>query len=366
MDIRLLGTFEVWEGPVEVGLGGGTARRLFLALALEMGRVVPTERLVELLWDAPPETATEMVHVYVSRVRKALGVHAPALATASGGYVLRLADDTLDSVRFERLVKEAQRQTPLDPQAAVTLLREALELWRGRPLEDFPTYAVAVAEARRLEDRRLDALEALFDLELQLEMHADVVAEARPLTVDHPYRERLRGQLALALYRGGRKAEALDTLGELRAALAESRGVDPSPPLRLLERSILRDDPSLVEARATEHRQISGPGASLVITTPHARRLIALTGDRFTAGRGMDNDLVLEGDPLVSRRHLLLERQGLQWYASDRGSTNGTAVNGLPLEAGGRLLRHHDVMTVGAATLELHLTAEDSTTVREA
>jgi DNA-binding SARP family transcriptional activator len=244
IEFRLLGPLEVRAGGGAVELGRPKQRELLVLLLLHANRVVSRERLVDSLWgEDPPPTAVKAVQWYVSQLRKLLpdGM----LLTRAPGYLLEVEPDTVDLLRFERLVAEARSS---EPERAAGLLREALALWRGPPLAEFTQEEFARIEAGRLEDVRLAALEERIDADLALGRHGEVTAELEALVAEHPRRERLTGQLMLALYRSGRQAEALGAYREARAALEEV-GLEPGPELRQLERKILNQDPALAPAR---------------------------------------------------------------------------------------------------------------------
>ena len=176
----------------------------------------------------------------VHGLRKLLG--RDRIVSASAGYLLRVAPEELDVLQFEALVEKARGQTP---SAAAETLRLALSLWRGRPLADLPEAPFAQVEAGRLEEERLVALEARLEADLALGSDAELVGELESVIAEHPFRERLRAQLMLALYRSGRQAEALEAYREARELLVEELGVEPGAELRRLEQAILRQDPAL-------------------------------------------------------------------------------------------------------------------------
>ncbi|HJQ74150.1 MAG TPA: BTAD domain-containing putative transcriptional regulator, partial [Gaiellaceae bacterium] len=188
------------------------------------------------------------------------------LQTVSGGYVLRLGRDELDARRFEELAESARGAVDGDPERAASLLREALGLWRGPALADIPEETRRAAEADRLEELRLTALELRYDAELASGRHDAVVAELEALTAEHPYRERFLEQRLLALYRCGRQADALEVYRNARGVLAEELGLEPSPALQELERAILRQEPSLAapEAPTRATRPLPVPPTPLV------------------------------------------------------------------------------------------------------
>src|SRR5579864_5590133 len=228
LQVALLGALEVRIGGRPVALGTPKQRGLLALLALNANRVVPRERLVDGLWESPPDRAAESVQVYVSRLRKLLP--AGTLVTRSPGYLLAVPTEGVDVLRFERSLEEAWHAAP--PRAA-TLLREALELWRGSPLEELVEEPFARAERDRLQDLRLRALEARLDADLALGRDAELVGELTALIAEHPHRERLRAKLMLALYRAGRQPEALAAYRDARTALAEL-GLEPGLELRKL------------------------------------------------------------------------------------------------------------------------------------
>ena len=241
MEFRILGAVEVEAGDRLLDLGGSKQRGVLAMLVLRAGNVVSTEVLIDGLWgERPPATAAKSLQVYISRLRKALGEN--AIVTRSPGYLLAATPEEVDLARFERLVEDAQHEAP---EGAAALLRSALELWRGAALADLAGEPFARAEIARLEEQRLAALEDRIDADLALGRHPSVVAELEGLVRTHPYRERLRGQLMLALYRSGRQADALDAYRDARSALAEQLGLEPGHDLKDLERRILSQDPSL-------------------------------------------------------------------------------------------------------------------------
>jgi DNA-binding SARP family transcriptional activator/ABC-type branched-subunit amino acid transport system substrate-binding protein len=248
MEFRILGPLEVSEAGREVAVGGGKQRVVLALLLLHPNEVLSKDRLIDVLWgESPPPTAAKMLHNYVSQLRRALGGNGSpaALETRGNGYLLRLDRGERDVDRFEELLSRGRALGTDDPRAAADLLREALALWRGPPLADFTYEEFARVEIGRLEELRLSALEDRIDADLALGRHADLVAELRRLVGEHPLRERLRAQLMLALYRSGRRAEALEVYQDARRALLEERGLEPGGALRELEAGILREDPKL-------------------------------------------------------------------------------------------------------------------------
>jgi DNA-binding SARP family transcriptional activator/tetratricopeptide (TPR) repeat protein len=235
MDLRVLGPVEAVVDDHPVVIGAGKPRALLAMLALSEGSRVSSEALIDGLWgEAPPATAPKIVQVYVSQLRKVLGVggNGAEIVTRGRGYELRLGDGELDVRRFERLVAEG-------------LPREALALWRGPPLDDVATEPFAALEIRRLEELRLAAVEMAIDQDLAMGRHAEIVGELETLVAQEPLRERLHALRMLALYRSGRQAAALEAYRRARKALVDEVGVEPGPELRRLHEAILRQDPAL-------------------------------------------------------------------------------------------------------------------------
>jgi DNA-binding SARP family transcriptional activator len=238
---RLLGPLEAWDGDRQVDLGGQRQRSLLALLLLSANRVVPTDTLVDALWgEEPPRTATTSLHNAVSQLRRALGPD--VLQTRPPGYVLQVPPGGLDLVEFERLLERARSEPP---EQRSRTLREALSLWGGPALADVAFERFATDEVRRLEELRLVANEERLEADLAAGRAGDVVAELEGLVAHHPYRERLRALLMLALYRSNRQAEALQVFHDLRRVLDEELGLEPGPELRELHRRILVQDASL-------------------------------------------------------------------------------------------------------------------------
>ena len=224
LDFRLLGPLEVREGDVSLALGGRKQRTLLAILLLHANEVVSSDTLIHGLWgEHAPKTAGTALQVYVSNLRKLLPPE--RLETRTPGYMLRVEPEELDLARFERLAAKANGG---GPKAAATALDEALALWHGQPLADFASEPFAQAEIARLEELRMRAIEQRIDAELELGRHAELVGELEALVFEHPYRERLRQQLMLALYRSDRQTEALEAYRRARQALLEELGMSPA------------------------------------------------------------------------------------------------------------------------------------------
>jgi DNA-binding SARP family transcriptional activator len=242
MEFRLLGPLEVVEHDRLLALGGVKQRSLLAILLLHANEVVSSDRLIGELWgQTPPSTAAKSVQVYVSRLRKELGVEG-RLMTQAPGYILRVDASELDLARFEQLLAEARRA---DASSAAQKLRRALALWRGPALADLAYEPFAQSEIGRLEELRWVALEQRIDADLAGGRHAELVGELEALINEQPLREHLRYQLMLAFYRSARQAEALAAYREARRELSEELALEPSEELKRLEQAILRQDPAL-------------------------------------------------------------------------------------------------------------------------
>jgi DNA-binding SARP family transcriptional activator len=243
MQFRILGPLEVVDdGGRPVPLPRLRQRALLAVLLLHAGEVVSADSLLEELWgETPPRTAKEALQNAVSQLRKAVG--SDLVVTRAPGYAFTAAREQIDLGQFELLT--AQARTTGDPQARVDRLREALALWRGPALADVAFEPFALLELPRLSELRLNAQHDLVDAELALGRHAEVLPEIESLVAEHPFDERLRCRLALALYRTGRQAAALDACRSARRALVDELGLDATEELRTLEQQILRQDPVL-------------------------------------------------------------------------------------------------------------------------
>jgi DNA-binding SARP family transcriptional activator len=272
-EFRILGPLEVEGESGPIALGGQKQRALLAALLLEAGRVVATDRLIDLLWgEEAPKTATTSLQNSISRLRKELG--AEVLETRAPGYLLRVAPEQVDARRFELLMQDARRAGAEERRE---LLERALELWRGPALADFAFEQFAQAEIRRLEELRLVAQEERVEADLELGRHGDVVGELEALVREHPLRETLCRQLMLALYRSGRQAEALDAYQRARSRFVEELGIEPGPELKRIQAEILRHEAGL-----------AAPGAARAHTDDDAEILGALLAGRVVPVLGLD------------------------------------------------------------------------------
>jgi predicted ATPase/DNA-binding SARP family transcriptional activator len=258
MRFRVLGPLEIDDGAGPVALGG-KPRALLALLLLHANEPVPADRIVDALWgEAVPESAAKMLHGIVSRLRKALPRE--VLETRPGGYVVNVETGALDLHRFEALTREGAAAD--EPHEAADLLREALALWRGAPLAGVRE-PFAHTEAARLEELRMAALEQRIEADLACGRHAELIGELEALVRRDPLRERLRGQLMLALYRAGRQPDALAGYHAYRRELDEQLGLAPSKRLRELEQRILTHDSELSPPSQPAPARIAEPRVEL-------------------------------------------------------------------------------------------------------
>ena len=258
VEVGLLGPLVARSDGQQRTLGGPRQRAVLARLGLAEGAIVPTERLVDELWDGdPPPSAVNTLQSYVSNLRRAF---APlvVIERSGPGYRLALPPDSVDARRFERLVATALDLGPTDPEEAGRLLADALELWRGPALADFADAEWARADSVRLEELRLTAMEARFDTMLDTGRHAGVVAELDRAVEAHPLRERFCAQLILALYRSGRQAEALRAFERTRSHLADELGLDPTPELSRLAAAVLDHEPWLAAPATRTGQPVAG------------------------------------------------------------------------------------------------------------
>ena len=257
----VLGPLEVRADGEQLAIKGVKERRLLGLLLSRANSVVPVDTIFEALWGTePPPSAAKSVQVYAVRVRKMLEPNGrPAegslVSRRGAGYMLRAARDQVDALRFADLVARA-REAAGAGDIAAQVLREALGLWRGSAYADFQDTLFGAAEAARLEEMRLAAVEARIDADLALGRHTEVIAELEGLVREHPLRERLWAQLMIAFYRGGRQSDALLAFRRARGGLVEEIGVEPGPELQALETAVLAHDPGLA---APDQRSLGPP-----------------------------------------------------------------------------------------------------------
>jgi DNA-binding SARP family transcriptional activator len=245
MRFRLLGPVEVRAGDDWRGIGAPKWRSVLATLLINPGQIVSADTLISEVWrDDPPARATNLISIYVLRLRRLMAdPDGKLLVTRAPGYQLRVSGDDTDALAFEAMVRDGRRAFAAgDPEQAASRLTEALALWYGRPLADVPPTPLVEAEAERLAELRLGAAELRITAELALGGHDQAVAELRRLLADHPLREGLWLLLMRALDGAGRHAEALEVYGQARDAISEQLGVDPGAELRQLHADLLAKD----------------------------------------------------------------------------------------------------------------------------
>jgi DNA-binding SARP family transcriptional activator len=348
IEFGVLGPLMVRRGNVPVTIASQKQRAVLSALVLRLGRVVTVQELAWALWGyEPPPSARTTIQNYVLRLRRILACPGPeVIVTAPGGYLIRADAGALDVSRFENLLADA-RAAARDRSWDVAAARagEALALWRGEPLADAGSQFLAAREGPWLAEMRLQAVEAHVEARLHLGRGVEAIAELRHLVREHPLRERLHGQLMLALHRCGRRAEALDAYQHARRVVVEELGAEPGAELRELHQRMLADDPTL---RAPVPEPPARPGRAghavpreLPGTVPHFRgracELAALTRllDHSHAGTpGTVLISLIAGTPGVGKTalavqwaHQIADRfPGGQLYVDLRGCDPGQPV----------------------------------------
>jgi DNA-binding SARP family transcriptional activator len=298
---------------------------MLAVLLLHANETLSADQLLDELWgERPPASAAKTVQVHVSRLRKALadpGGGAGPIVTRDRGYRLELEPHALDARRFERLLADARGALEAgDPRDAVTALERARGLWRGPPLADLAYEPFAQGEIARLADLRVAARELEIDARLALGEHDEIVGELEALIAEHPYRERLRGQLMLALYRSERQAEALQAYQDARRALVEELGIEPGERLRELERAVLAQDPALALPAALPPAPPPAAPAAPAAPRRAARRLVSVLVAEPVPGAALDPEaLHALLDDAAETCGAVMERHGgsVEGYAGD-------------------------------------------------
>jgi len=299
LEIRLLGPFEVLARGTIADVGGSKRQALLAMLALRQGRVVDVDALVDgLCGEELPAAPRNALHHHIARLRAALGEE--SIVGSPDGYALRGA--RVDAVRFEELLADTRSALrDGDVPAAADAVASALALWRGSALQGLTGTAWFSAEARRLETLHVDALEEDFEVRLALGEHRELAPALRSVLADNPFRERLWGQLMLALYRSGRQADALDTFQEARRVLADELGLEPGPELRRLQEAILAHDPGIAPLPVERRRggNLPAPSTSYVGREDDLREVAALLREHRL--------VTLTGPPGVGKSRLAVE-----------------------------------------------------------
>ena len=311
----ILGPVEFTDGVKPLSVGGPRQVALLAFLLLNANRAVSVDQLIEALWAENVGSGVKALHTSVARLRKVLGTNGsdiePALKTVSGGYLLAVKPGELDADVFQAGVENGRRALDQgEALDAIRVLREALELWRGPALAEVAYEAFAQSEIRRLEELRLQALEARIEADLQLGHHSRVIAELEALVAGHPGREQLVGQLMIALYRSGRQSESLEAYSRARQALVSEIGVEPGPQLQRLHEAVLRQDSSLeLPPRApTLPPELDATSASSLVGRD--RELSWLTDAWARAEAGAGALIALLGEPGIGKSRIAAELAG--------------------------------------------------------
>lgn len=306
LEFRILGPVEALDSDAPLPLRGPKQRGLLALLLLGDGQAVSRSTLIDGLWgEQPPPRADHALDAQISSLRRALGPHAERLTRQAPGYALRVEPGELDRARFEQMLRTGRAATA--PEQAAATLREALSEWRGPALADVLSEPFAASAARELEERRTEALEDRVEAELASGRGLELTSELERLTSEHPFRERLLGQRALALYRAGRQAEALETLAAARRRFASELGIALGPALRELEQRILEQAPDLTvrppaPRRARRRRPIPVVLAAAALTVV----VVAIAGeDRAQTVEGSTGPQLVTIDGRSGRLHRL-------------------------------------------------------------
>jgi DNA-binding SARP family transcriptional activator len=277
MEFRLLGPVQAFTADTPVELGDRKQRLVLAVLLLEANQLVPVGRLIRILWqDRPPATARRIVQTHISRLRSTLanlrnGAAEPDLTRCGEGYLLTCDPQLVDVHCFRSAVEQARLAT--DDMERVQILRQALELWHGPALADVATDAVREELCAGLDESRLTALEERLDAELRLGHQDRLIDDLTELSARYPFRQRLVGQLMLALHQAGRTADALRLYAGYRGRLVDELGLEPSAELQRLHVGILRAEPIAVAAPVI----VAAPVAA---TAPAAAPVIAAVAPR--------------------------------------------------------------------------------------
>jgi DNA-binding SARP family transcriptional activator len=316
LTVHVLGPVEVHRDGRPIDLGGPQPRTIIAHLALEAGRVVSVEKLIDRLWgDDPPGTPLGTLQSYISRLRRAVeparatGAAPQVLVSEAPGYVLNVPPEQIDVHRFGALAAEGRGLAAAgNAGGALAKFDQALALWRGPALVGLGADDQARSAVVRLDEERQAVVEDRFEALLALGRHTEAVPALQSAVDDQPLRERLWELLALALYRSSRQADALRALSGARATLLDELGLDPGPALRQLENRILAQDPSLVAVAAGASSRApqviersTAPELELIGRTAEWRTLV---GALAAAAAGRSQLALIEGEPGIGKSTL--------------------------------------------------------------
>jgi DNA-binding SARP family transcriptional activator len=326
-----------WRAHDELALGSAHRRAVLAVLAMRANHVVARTELIDAIWgDSAPASANGSVYTYISGLRAALEPErerrsgSQILASAGSGYCLRLDSDALDVHRFTALREQARLcSSAHDTAGARAALDAALKLWNGEALAGIPG-PFAASQRARLSELRLTTLERRAQVMLDSGGHHAIVDELTALAREHPLREGIHGLLLLALYRGGRREDALDLFRRISATTIESLGTEPGPALRELHEQILADDPAL----GRTHERAGGAAKPVpIVARPRPARpqiftgreaeMIVLRSAVQAVREGTGRSLWIEGEPGIGKSALLAESLAetpgcqLAWASAD-------------------------------------------------
>lgn len=363
LHFSVLGPLRVERGGVEVDVGGPRQRLLLAALLLSANRTVSVDRLIDMLWgESPNDRAQSTLHVYVAKLRRALGTaegERGPLETVRPGYRLNLEPAQLDLLEFHAMAGQAREMMATgNLDRASELFRKALSLPRGVLLADLADEEFVFREEQAYQRTLMSVTADAYDCEIRRGHHGEVLGELERRAAENPLDERLCTLLMIALYRSGRQVDALATYGRLRTTLAEDLGIEPGPEIQDLELKVLNHDPALATGRYGSHieeapptvtrsSRVAAPGAYLVLEG----QKIPLNRVVTTIGRLPDRHVVVR-DSDASRQHAEIRRTAEGHVLVDLGSTNGTSVNGQIVSS--HLLSDADEIEIGETTLEFH------------
>lgn len=278
MEYCVLGSVELFRDGRPIAVASPIQRTLLALLIINRGHAVSADSIVEAIWPNADLTDRRKLWFHVSKLRAQLSQGGGELVHGDMGYLLRTTNDSVDADRFERILAKGREALPGDPVHAAEHLGHSLSLWRGSAYDNVPPDAIGWAEPVRLNELRVVATELYAEAELMLGHHQTVVTLLKPLTDEHPFRERLRGQLMRALYSVGRQADALAEFRDIRSTLAESLGIDPSPALQELELQILQQSDELSPANGSYVRTGSAGWPSLGHSTETRQTFVGRAG----------------------------------------------------------------------------------------
>ena len=325
MRFAILGPVEVWAQERRLDLGGRRQLALLAYLLLKANGAVSSDSLIDGVWESAGAGAEKRLQMAVARLRKEL--EAPEdgerrLRTVGGGYLLAVAPGELDADVLRAGVREGRAALDAgDPARASELLGQALGLWRGPPLAEVSFVEFAQAEIRQLEELRLEAIESRVEADLALGRHVQLVSELEALRLEQPARERVAGQLMLALYRSGRQSEALGVYQRVRTELLEQLALEPGPELRALQTQILEQAPALEldgsDQLATSRTGMVAPEGTIALLFTDiegSTRLATALGGSWPAV--LDEHHALVGDAIAEQGGFVQSSDGDAFFAT--------------------------------------------------